>query len=104
MLSQIYQGYQATRPKTAAEQREIDRVNGELAAAAAGLWRARAASWHSLRQALPVGLLGAPMVVQAPPSRRMHGPCWLAGAVPGIGSAQAERTSNTMRGAGNVCN
>jgi hypothetical protein len=49
-LYPIDQIYHAERPKTEAEQREVDRVNAEFAAAGAGLWRAGAASWHWLRK------------------------------------------------------
>jgi hypothetical protein len=49
----IYRTYEAERPKTQAEQREIDRINGEFAAAIAQLshsfavpWRAVRRSWH----------------------------------------------------------
>jgi hypothetical protein len=50
-LYPIDQIYHAERPKTEAEQRAVDRVNAEFAAAGAELWRACAASWQSLRQA-----------------------------------------------------
>jgi hypothetical protein len=49
-LYSMDQIYHAERPKTEAEQREVDRVNAEFAAAGAGLWRAGAASWQSLRR------------------------------------------------------
>lgn len=55
MFSTMYQSYEALRPKTRAEQREIDRLTGEFAKAAAGLWRALAASGHSLRLARRAG-------------------------------------------------
>lgn len=49
----IYRGLsQAKRPRTDAQQREIDRVNGELAAALAQLGHSAATPWRSVRHAL----------------------------------------------------
>ena len=45
----IYRTYEAERPKTQAEQREIDRMNGEVAAAIAQLWHSLAAPWRAVR-------------------------------------------------------
>ena len=42
-----YTIYQVERTKSAAEQREIDRSNAQLAAAISRLWRALAAPWHA---------------------------------------------------------
>lgn len=47
----IYRTYEAGRPKTQAEQREIDRINGEFAAAIAQLSHSLAAPWRAARQA-----------------------------------------------------
>jgi hypothetical protein len=44
-----------TQPKTVAEQREIDRANGELVAALAQLGHAVSTPWRSLRHALDGG-------------------------------------------------
>jgi len=49
-----------------------------------------------------MGLLGVPMVVQAPPSVRMRGPCQRAGTALSVKAARAEQTAITMRGADNV--
>ena len=43
-----YTIYQVERTKSAAEQREVDRSNAELAAAISRLWRALAAPWRAL--------------------------------------------------------
>jgi hypothetical protein len=55
---------QAERPKSAAEQRQIDRANGELAAAFAELGHSAAAPWRRLRRTLYRGqrrpLMSAP--------------------------------------------
>jgi hypothetical protein len=42
-----YTIYQVERTKSAAEQREVDRSNAELAAAISRLWRALAAPWRA---------------------------------------------------------
>jgi hypothetical protein len=47
----IYRTYEAGRPKTQAEQREIDRINGEFAAAIAQLSHSLAAPWRAARRA-----------------------------------------------------
>jgi hypothetical protein len=59
--------YHAQRLKTPAEQRDADRVNAEFAAAAARLWRASAAPWRSLRQALRTGRHRQPPVRSSGP-------------------------------------
>jgi hypothetical protein len=46
-----YRTYEAERPKTQAEQSEIDRVNGEFAAAIAQLSHSLAAPWRAARRA-----------------------------------------------------
>jgi hypothetical protein len=51
----IYQAGQADRTRTAAEQREIDRVNGELVKAFAEVGHGAAAPWRSLRRAVKRG-------------------------------------------------
>jgi hypothetical protein len=43
-----YMIYQAERTKSAAEQREIDRSNAQLAASISWLWRALGAPWRAL--------------------------------------------------------
>ena len=43
-----YTIYQVERTKSAAEQREVDRSNAQLAAAISRLWRALAAPWRAL--------------------------------------------------------
>jgi len=58
-----YMIYQAERTRTAAEQREADRCNGELAASLAGLWRSLATPLRLLRRAQhtgPAGLAAGP--------------------------------------------
>ena len=47
----IYRTYEAERPKTQAEQREIDRINAEFAAAIAQLSHSLAAPWRAARRA-----------------------------------------------------
>jgi hypothetical protein len=47
----IYRTYEAERPKTRAEQREIDRINGEFAAAIAQLSHSFAVPWRAVRRA-----------------------------------------------------
>jgi hypothetical protein len=42
-----YTIYQVERTKSAAEQREVDRSNAELAAAISRLWRVLAAPWRA---------------------------------------------------------
>ena len=46
-----YTIYQVERTKSAAEQREVDRSNAELAAAISRLWRVLAAPWRTRRAA-----------------------------------------------------
>ena len=46
-----YTIYQVERTKSAAEQREVDRSNAELAAAISRLWRMLAAPWRARRAA-----------------------------------------------------
>ena len=43
-----YMIYQVERTKSAAEQREVDRSNAQLAASISRLWRALAAPWPAL--------------------------------------------------------
>ena len=50
-MNTAYMIYQAERSRTAAEQREADRRNGELAASFARLWRSLAAPLRSRRRA-----------------------------------------------------
>ncbi len=42
-----YMIYQVERTKSAAEQREVDRSNAQLAASISRLWRALAAPWRA---------------------------------------------------------
>ena len=60
MFSQIYQGYEATRRKTEAEQREIDRANGELAAALASVGRLLGRHRQSPRRSRRHGVSAVP--------------------------------------------
>jgi hypothetical protein len=55
------------QPKTVAEQREIDRANGELVAALAQLGRGVATPWRSLRHALHGGRRRAPVSARPRP-------------------------------------
>ena len=47
-MNRGYMIYQVERTKSAAEQREVDRSNAQLAASISRLWRALAAPWRAL--------------------------------------------------------
>ena len=72
---------QAERPRSRAEQQEIDRVNAELAAAFAQLGRGVATPWRSLRRTLHGGqgsrLMFARRTARPRPAARVDGvvPC-----------------------------
>lgn len=61
---------QAGRPRTQAEQREIDRANSELVAAFAQLGHSVATPWRSLRQALDGGRRRPARAARREPGRR----------------------------------
>jgi hypothetical protein len=65
-----YTVYQVERTKSAAEQREIDRSNAELAAAISRLWRALAAPWRA--RAAPSRARRRPVWVTAPGHEAMR--------------------------------
>ena len=61
-----YMIYQVERTKSAAEQREVDRSNAQLAASISRLWRALTAPWRALavllRARRRAGRVAAPRV------------------------------------------
>jgi hypothetical protein len=60
---------QAERPRSRAEQQEIDRANGELAAAFSQLGHSVATPWRSLRRALRGGQARRLMSARQAPRR-----------------------------------
>lgn len=83
----IYQSLsQVERPRTQAEQRDIDRANGELVAAFAQLGHSAATPWRSLQRTLNGGRRRSPVSAHHRPRPRTDGR--VVGLVPYLGEPE----------------